>query len=179
VPQTVGTKKTAFRVGMFNMLDREGLKSDLNSSSKSPNPLFDGLLGYMIDYDVNLPDTTETTIGVYRRNDLTTGRLLGAMNGFTKVGEGGTDYSFFPGQIYTGSMTLKNLLEGVEITGSISHFGKMLSQFNTIDRNLYIDNIGMLGFHVNSKVFGSSKEVNTPDNGIDFLDVKVEILPKL
>jgi len=35
----------------------------------------------------------------------------------------------------------------------------------------------MLAFHVNSKTFGSSKKANTPDNGIDFHNVKVEVLP--
>jgi hypothetical protein len=37
-------------------------------------------------------------------------------------------------------------------------------------------NFGMLAIHANSKTFGSSKKPNTPDNGIDFTRVKLEVL---
>ena len=53
----------------------------------------------------------------------------------------------------------------------------MLSEFTAADAESRVTSIGMLAFHVNSKTFGSSKKKDTPDNGIDFSNVKIEVLP--
>ena len=56
--------------------------------------------------------------------------------------------------------------------------GKVLSEFSQIDAHSDVNNFGMLAFHVNSKTFGSSKKKDTPDNGLTFKSVRVEILPQ-
>ena len=74
-------------------------------------------------------------------------------------------------------MTIKNAADGVQISGSLNHEDKALSEFSLLDEGSDINNFGMLAFHVNSKTFGSSKEADTSDNGLDFKNIKVEVLP--
>ena len=66
--------------------------------------------------------------------------------------------------------------EGVEITGTLMQDGEVLSTFSQIDPGSDIDTLGMLAFHVNSKTFGSSKSPGETDNGLDFTNVKLEVL---
>jgi len=177
-PATIGSDRTSsFRIGMYDKSGRTELESDLSASSKKPNELYNGLDGYMIDFDVNLEDTSKTNIDIRKTNNSTSGRLLGSTQGYKHLGGGGSSYSFEPEQIYTGVLTLMGLSNGVQISGSLYHKGKMLSTFSTLSENSKVNNIGMLAFHVNSKTFGSSKEKGVPDNGIDFNNVKVEVLP--
>jgi len=73
-PQTIGTgKESSFRIGLYNKSGRKGLEGDLKSSSKQPNPLYNGLHGYMIDYDVNPKDASKANIDIRRHNNATTG----------------------------------------------------------------------------------------------------------
>jgi len=72
---------------------------------------------------------------------------------------------------------LQRLAGGVQVSGSLSQNGRVLSQFSKLDEGSNTNNIGMLAFHANSKTFGGSKKRGAPNNGIDFRNVKVEILP--
>lgn len=177
-PETIGTDRdSAFRVGLFDKLGRSALEGDLSASSKQPNTTYDGLPGYMIDFDVNLKDAGAANIDIRKHKADTQGRLLGTTKGYTRLGGGGDPYQFEAGQTYTGVMAIRKLGDGVEISGSLSSDGKSLSDFAVIDPEGDVNNFGMLAFHVNSKTFGSSKSVDTPDNGLDFTNVVVEVLP--
>jgi hypothetical protein len=130
----------------------------------------------MIDFDVALKNPSKANIDIRRHKDVTQGRLLGTTKGYKRLAGGGTPYQFEPETTYTGSMSIRKFSGGVNIFGSLSHEGKVLSEFNVIDEGSDVNNFGMLAFHVNSKTFGSSKKKGEPDNGIDLKNVKVEVL---
>ncbi|PWQ94245.1 polysaccharide lyase family 7 protein [Leucothrix arctica] len=177
-PETMGTNRdSALRVGIYDKLGRADLEGDLSASSKKPNLNYNGLPGYMIDFDVNLKDPTKANINIRKHKDATTGRLLGTTKGYTELGAGGNGYQFVPGETYTGSIAVQKLAAGIKVTGSLSQDGTVLSEFSKTDEKGDANNFGMLAFHVNSKTFGSSKKKDTPDNGIDIKNLKVEILP--
>jgi len=112
-PETVGTnKESSLRFGMYDKLNRLGLEGDLLASSKKPNSLFDGLPGYMIDFDINLKDSSLINIGIRRHLASDAGRLLSTTKAYKLLGEGGIPYNFEANQTYTGSMTLKKISTG-------------------------------------------------------------------
>ena len=178
-PKTIGSKPdrdSAFRIGLYNKLGRAKLEGDLSASSKKPNKSYDGLPGYMIDFDVALKDPTKANIDIRKHKDDTQGRLLGTTKGYQHLGGGGDAYQFAPEQTYTGSIALTKMADGIQVAGSLSQGDKLLSEFSLVDEGSNSNNFGMLAFHVNSKTFGSSKKKDTPDNGIDFSNVKIEVL---
>ncbi len=177
-PETVGTDRgSALRVGLYNKLERAELEGDLSASSKKPNVNYDGLPGYMIDFDVNPADAQSANIEIRKHKDDQQGRLLGTTKGYQRLGGGGESYQFTPATTYTGTMAVKKLANGLEISGALEEAGELISQFSLTDEPSDINHFGMLGFHVNSKTFGSSKKPGEADNGIDFSNVKVEVLP--
>lgn len=177
-PETIGSDRdSAFRVGMYNKLGRAALEGDQSASSKQPNKNYDGLPGYMIDFDINLKDPSAANIDIRKHKEDTQGRLLGTTKGYKRLGGGGDAYQFSALQAYTGVMSITKVSNGVEISGSLSQDGNVLSNFSLVDEGSDVNNFGMLAFHVNSKTFGSSKKKDTPDNGLDFQSVKVEVLP--
>jgi len=107
---------------------------------------------------------------------LTTALPLGTTKGYKRLAGGGKPYQFEPEQSYVGTMAIKKTEAGLEISASLSQNGEMLSQFSVMDEGADANNFGMLAFHVNSKTFGSSKKKDTPDNGIDFTNVVVEVI---
>jgi hypothetical protein len=185
-PATIGTAQTGgFRVGLFDTLGRAGLNANVSSSSGTPNSLYGlysastvGLPGYMLDMDVatgtedfnvrqldtpvNVPATTPT------------GRLMGTTTGFTSLGDSPNSiYTFAPNTQYTGSMTLTRTgATEMTITGTLG-----AATFSVADPTFDSADVGMLAFWANSNVFGSANTANTPDNGIDFSNVKVEFIP--
>jgi hypothetical protein len=176
-PATIGNNRdSAFRVALHDKLGRAELEGDLSASSKNPNKSYDGLPGYMIDFDIGLDDSTQANIDIRKHKDDTQGRLLGTNKGYKRLGGGGNAYVFQPEQVYTGSVAIKRLADGVAVSGSLSHGDKLLSEFTVVDGGSDVNGLGMLSFHVNSKTFGSSKKPDTQDNGIDFSQVKVEVL---
>lgn len=176
-PATIGSNRdSALRVGLYNKLGRDELESDLSASSKKPVAAFDGLPGYMLDFDVALKDAAAANIDISKHKDDTQGRLLGTTKGYAHLGDGGAAYQFEPNQTYTGTISVKKVANGVEVAGSLSQGNKLLTEFSVMDEGSDVNNFGMLAFHVNSKTFGSSKKKDTPDNGIDFSNVKIEVL---
>ena len=115
-------------------------------------------------------------IEIRKHNDQALGRLLGGLDAWDMLGEGGASYRFAAGQTYTGTLAVAKRAEGVEITGTLMQDGEVLSTFSQIDPGSDIDTLGMLAFHVNSKTFGSSKSPGETDNGLDFTNVKLEVL---
>ena len=119
-PDTVGTDRdSAFRIGLFDKLGRGALEGDLSASSKSPNPIYDGLPGYMIDFDVNLADPSAANIDIRKHTEAEHGRLLGTTKGYKHLGGGGAPYTFEPGQTYTGVMSVRKLGQALEIAGTL------------------------------------------------------------
>ena len=176
-PATIGSNRdSSLRVGLYDKLGREELEGDLSASSKKPIAAFDGLPGYMLDFDVGLKDTSAANIDIRKHKDDTQGRLLGTTKGYQHLGGGGVAYQFKPNQTYTGTISVKKVANGVEVAGSLSQGNKLLTEFSVMDEGSDVNNFGMLAFHVNSKTFGSSKKKDTPDNGIDFSNVKIEVL---
>ncbi len=177
-PESIGTDRdSAFRIGFYDKQGRAELEGDLSASSKSPNPLYDGLPGYMIDFDIGLANPDAANIDIRKHKDDTHGRLLGTTKGYERLGSGGAPYAFEPGTTYTGVMSVKKLANGIEISGSLSTGGEVLTEFSQFDEGSDVNNFGMLAFHVNSKTFGTSKKADTPDNGLDFSNVRLEVLP--
>ena len=174
-PATVSAgSSTAFRVGLFDTTGKPGLSADLSASSGSPNPIYNNLLGYMIDYDVN---TATADIAVRERTNAASGQLLAATGDYTSLGTGGDLYAIAPNTSYTGVLSLALSASGLEITGSISQGANLLSTFSVEDATVSTATFGMLAFHANSNTFGTSNTPNTDDNGIDFTNVRVELIP--
>jgi len=179
-PDTIGEDRdSSFRIGLFDTLGRAELNGDLSASSSNPQPSYDGLPGYMIDFDIGMSDPVAADIDIRRHTDDLQGRLLGTTKGYSHLGNGGDAYVFEPNQTYTGTIAITVLENGVEIEGSLSQDGALLTEFSHIDEGSDVNTIGMLAFHVNSNTFGSSKEPDTPDNGIDFSNVRLDVLEKL
>ena len=176
-PATIGSKRdSAFRIALYDKLGRAALESDQSASSKKPNMAYDGLPGYMIDFDVALKDPSKANINIRKHKDTNQGRLLGTTKGYKELAAGGSGYEILAQTTYTGSIALKKLTNGIQVSGSLRQGGKLVTEFSHVDAGSVVNNFGMLAFHVNSKTFGSSKKKDTPDNGIDFSNVKVEIL---
>ncbi len=175
-PNTIGTDRgSALRIGLFDKRGRAALEGDLSASSKQPNPTYDGLPGYMINFDVNPADAATADIEIRRHKDDTQGRLLGTTKGYERLSSGGEPYQFEANTAYTGTIAIKKLGEGLEISGSLVKDGETLSTYHHLDEGADANGFGMLAFHVNSKTFGSSKKKDTPDNGLDFTRVEVEV----
>jgi hypothetical protein len=176
-PETMGRDRdSAFRVGLHDRLDRVELEGDLGASSKSPNKLYNGLPGYMIDFDINLDDPTLANIDVRKHKVGKIGRLMGTTKGYKHLAGGGEAYQFVPNQTYTGTISAKKVGNGIEIGGSLSQDGKVLTQFSHVDAESEVNHFGQLAFHVNSVTFGKSNEKGVADNGLDFTNVKIEVL---
>ncbi|WP_420862672.1 polysaccharide lyase family 7 protein [Algirhabdus cladophorae] len=177
-PETLGRDRdSAFRIGLHDKLDREGLEADLGASSKQPNKLYNNLPGYMIDFDVNLDDPSLANIDIRKQKPGRIGRLMGTTKAYKHLAGGGEPYQFAAGEVYTGEVSVQKQAEGVKITGTLSQDGAVLTTFTHMDLDSQVNNFGMLSFHVNSVTFGTSNEINSPDNGLDFSNVRVEILP--
>jgi hypothetical protein len=174
-----------FRVGLFDTLGRGGLDADITSSSGSPNSLYGlysaatvGLPGYMMDMDVatGAEDISfrqlDTPVNVGAQTP--TGRLMGTTTGFTQLSPTGVDggYTFAANTTYTGTFTITRInTTDMQLTGTLGSYSH--TNTDTFDSA----NIGMLAFWANSNVFGSSSTSNTADNGIDFSNIKIEVIP--
>ena len=176
-PATVGSSGGGFRVGLFDDLGRAGLNANVVASLSSPNPLYGlgsqpGLPGYYLDMDVN----TGSEDFSFRPNDATnlSGRLLSTTVGFGSAISGldAGSYAFVANTTYTGSFTVE-LIDptNVSLTATLD-----TGSFTTT-MPVTATNLAMLAFHANSNVFGSINTQNTPDNGIDFSNIKVEFVP--
>jgi hypothetical protein len=183
-PATIGTGATAgFRVGLFDTLGRAGLNGDVSASSGSPNSLYGyfatntvGLPGFMMDMDVGTgaEDISFRKLDTAVTASTPTGRLMGTTTGFTQLSPTGPDgaYVFAANTTYTGSLTItRTSATDVELAGALGAATHTITTpFESLD-------YGMLAFWANSNVFGSASTVNTPNNGIDFSNIKIEFVP--
>jgi hypothetical protein len=174
-PATVGSAATAaFKIGLFNTNGNSGLAADLSASSTTPNPIYDPLPGYMMDYDV---EASGANIQFREKSPVpgSTGQLLGTTTGFVNLTGGGNSYVFAPNTSYTGTYSITKTASGIDLTGSLSDGSGVLSTFTSSDSTPSTSTFDLLGFHVNAGIFGSANTVNTANNGIDFSNIKIEL----
>jgi hypothetical protein len=177
-PATVGTALSSpFRVAMMDF-NNAGLAADLASSSSSPQPLYIGLPGYMADFDVNIA-TADTSV---RKHNLanTGGRLLGTTAEWDSLGSGpDTGFTFAPNTGYVGVFSVTRTgADSVEIFSSLSQGGNLLASHTQSDLTGIANHFGMLAFWANSNTFGSSGTPGTADNGLDFSNITIELIPE-
>jgi hypothetical protein len=182
-PATIGSSSTgAFRVGLFDTLGRADLNANVSASSGSPNDVYGwgtatggpgtaGLPGYMMDMDLG----TGAEDLSFREHDPgtlnPTGRLMGTTTGFTQLSPTGPDgaYVFAANTTYTGSITIAlTSVTELQLTGTLD------AASHTVTDVFDSASFGMLAFWANSNVFGSSNTPDTPNNGIDFSNIRIE-----
>lgn len=174
-PATVGvSRSTGLRVGLFDTTGKPGLAANLSASSGTPNPIYNGVPGYMMDFDV----VTGSDNISFREHDVTqtTGQLMANTTpDYISISGGGNVYTFTPNTIYTGVFSLKRTdVDSLDLTGTLFQGATELSTYTATDLSGIANTFGMLAFHVTSLTFGSVNTVNTPDNGIDFSNIKIE-----
>lgn len=176
-PTTIGADRlSALRVGLHDKLERVELEEDQQASSGIPNEIYNGLPGYMVDFDVNPLDAAAANVEIRKhRNDII-GRLMGTYKAYDPLAAGGETYRFEPNQTYQGVVSVSKRKDGLEITASLANDGGEVTRFNHFDAASDVNNFGMLSFHVNSKTFGSTNAKGNEDNGITFNNVRLEIL---
>jgi hypothetical protein len=177
-PVTVGfDRQDAFRVGFHDRLERAELEADLVASSGTPNEIYNGLPGYMVTFDVNREDPALNNIDIRRHIPIKTiGRLMGTYRGYDLLAEGGPSFMFEPNRTYSGVVSLTKTNAGLEISSELSNEDGVITNFSHLDPDSIVNNFGMMAFHVNSKTFGYSSSPGETDNGIEFSNVKLEIL---
>src|SRR5580765_7874481 len=119
-PATIGSAKSAgFRVGLFDTTGKPGLAADLTASSGSPNSIYNGVPGYMMDWDVG----TGTENIMFRQHDVTqtTGQLMANTSpDYINLSGGGSTYSFAPNTSYSGVLSVKRTgADSLDLTGTL------------------------------------------------------------
>lgn len=170
---TTTTAAAAFKVGFFNTNGNTGLAADLSASSTTPNPIYDPLPGYMMDFDV-ASGSANLTFREKSPVPGSTGQLLGTTTGFVQLGAGGNVYAFAPNTAYTGVYSITKTASGIDLFGSLSDGSGVLSSFTSSDSSPSTLTFDLLGFHVNASIFGTSPTPNTANNGIDFSNITIE-----
>ena len=178
-PATVGTIGSAgFKLclGDFN---NAGLAADLQSSSTFVQLLYTNLPAYMVDFDVNAAAGANDT-SVREHNVNTTGRLLGITGEWTQLGTStDVDYSFTPNTEYVVVLSLTRTGAGsMDIFGSLSSSNVLLTSHTQSDASATVNSIGLLGIYANSSAFGSSPTIGAADNGLDFTNIRIEVIPE-
>jgi hypothetical protein len=166
-----------FRVALMDFND-PGLAADLLSSSSSVNPLYVTFPGYMVDFDVNTGAAADIS---FREHNIPepAGRWLGTTTGWTQLSPTSPDagYGFLANTEYVGVFSITRTgLDSVDLFSSLSQGATLLDSHTVSDGSGIANNIGVLGFWVNSNIFGSSNSAGQPDNGIDFSNIRVELV---
>lgn len=178
-PATVGSSRYAgLKVGLFHTLGRLGLNNDLMATSLTPNFLLNGLPGYTMDFDVNTGGNSNIT---FRQHDTTAtpGVLLSDFNAFPMISTGGSDYTMAPGATYQGVFSLTRYgTDSMLLFGALYQGETLLASYHDSDLSGISPTVDMIAFQSFFSTFGSSNLPNTPDNGIDFLNISVVAVPE-
>lgn len=183
-PVTVGTDRDGALKFALMDLNNGGLAADLNSSSSTPNPLYVGQPGYMVDFDVNNVGNTATKgddNAVIRKHDVAAsgGRFLGTTGEWDQLSASADDAGGFTilantEYVVVLSVTRTNT-DSMDITATLSQGGSPLVTHTASDISGIANNFGMLGAWVNSNTFGSTNSAGAGvDNGITFTNIQVE-----
>lgn len=176
-PATVGTARdSALRFAVVNSLGRPELASNQSLSSSNPNPLFDGLPAYMVDFDVV---TGSESTGL-REHDVTAtlGRFMSTTSEWISLGSGGNAYTFMADTDYVAILSVTRTgADEMTVFASLSMGGGELSSHSELVSGVTNMTFDMLGVQVNSATFGTSNVPDTADNGIDFSNIMVVYTP--
>lgn len=185
-PTTIGgtsSSSGSFKAGLYDTLGR-ALNQDHTYSSGSPNSIYGwntvggtgdaGIPGYMLDMDVNDPANNDLNIREHVVG-ATNGQFMGTAANFSSLGDGPNGvYTWAANTSYTGSITIERTGAGeVTLTATLG-----AETFSVVDNASPTFVYDMLAFHVNSNRFGSTNAQNSPNNGIDFTNVKIEFIPE-
>jgi hypothetical protein len=166
---------TALRIGLFDTTGKPGLAADLTASSGSPNAIYNNLSGYMTDWDVNIGAAADTAIR--ERTAPGSGLLLATTADYTSLGDSANvGYAFLPSTSYVGTFSITRTLGGIDLTTTLSEGLTPLDSFTVADATATATTYGMIAFHVGGNAFGAVNTVGTPNNGIDFTNVKVVVV---
>jgi hypothetical protein len=175
-PATVtanGAGGANFKIGLFDTTGHT-LAQDIGT----PSNLYTNLNGYMMDFDVN-PTTSGTNIQFRQRSNAASQNLLSTTGDYTSLASGGASYSFAANTTYTGVFSLTRTgSDSLDLYGALYQGASLLSSTTVSDVSGIVSNIGMLAFHPNANIFGSSATVGAADNGIDFSNIKIEVVPE-
>ena len=180
-PATVGTESGGggfrFAIADFN---NAGLAADLQSGSTFVQPLFQNLPAYMVDFDVNRPGIADDTSIRKHTTPNTTGRFMGTTGEWTQLGTStDVDYTFAPNTAYVAVISLTRTgTDSMDVFGSLSQGSTLLTSYTFSDTSSIVNHLGLVGVWANSTLFGTSPTIGQPDNGIDFTNFKVELIPE-
>jgi hypothetical protein len=177
-PTTINTTPAGgaqFKIGLFDTTGHN-FAQDVTASTSTE---WNNLNGYMMDFDVGPLSSGSANITFRQRTDMTANTLLSSTAPYTQVGTaGGSSYSFVANTTYTGVFSLTRTgADSLDLSGSLYQGASLLSTWTVSDASGIISTIGALGFHVNASMFGSSSTVGAADNGIDFSNIKIELIP--
>jgi hypothetical protein len=99
---------------------------------------------------------------------------MGTTTGFTSISPSGPDgaYVLTPNTTYTGSLAIaRTSATEMQLTGTLG------SATHTVTDTFDSANFGMLAFWANSNIFGTSATPGEANNGIDFSNVRIEVIP--
>ncbi len=120
----------------------------------------------MMDFDVN---TAANNINFSERTAAGSGQLMASIADFTVLSAGGVSYTIAANTSYTGVFSITRTgANSLDLTGSLYQGASLLSTYTATDSSATATSFGLLGFHVNSGVFGTSGTIGAADNGIDF-----------
>ena len=178
-PATVGTIGSAGLKLALADFNNAGLAADLQSSSTFPQPLYFSLPSYMLDFDINSAGATDDT-SIRRHNANATGRFLGITAEWTQLGTSpDITYSFTPNTEYVVVLSLARTGVGsMDIFGSLTRSNVLLTSHTQSDASATVNSIGLLGVYANSSAFGSTNAFGLADNGIDFTNIRIEVIPE-
>jgi hypothetical protein len=169
-------ENSSFRVGLF---DTQGANYAMDITS-STDPIHANLRGFMMDHDVNTSGGT-ADLNLRTRNSAgTEDRLMSTTSQYSDLPGSGPDgeYEFQINQTYTGMITVLRNAGDITVTGSIAGPGGTMNGSSFQDTFVPDSfNFNLLAFHANSDNFGSVNTVDTPDNGLDFTNIKVQFTP--
>ena len=178
-PATVSAGSDDLRIGLFDHLERVSateLGQNTSYSTSSPNPLYQGLLGYSLELDVESADTS-TDLDIRKSSPSNSGRLIATTEGFTALGDTpDVGYAFAANTTYTVVFTFTATANnGLTITTDFSGFGDDASNTVTDSQPLSYS-FGMLALGASTDAFGSSNANGAADNGIEITNVVVEVI---
>lgn len=183
-PASVSMASDDLRIGLFDHLERiaaDQLGQSTTYNTGTPNPLYQGLLGYYLELDVESADPS-SDLDIRKSSPSNTGRLIATNTGFTPLGDTpDVGYSFAPDTSYTVVLTFEAIAgNGLTITTDFTGFGDDAS--NTVtDLQPLSYSFGMLALGASTDAFGTSN-VPAPnaspaaDNGIEITSFVIEVV---
>ncbi len=166
-----------FRFGLFSSEGKTSaseLAQNLSFTSSSPQPLFNGLDGYLAELDVRSGDPT-SDITFRKSNPSTSGQFLASTSGFTIIGSGpDAGYDISANTDYTATLSfVRNAASELVLTSTLFDGTTTFSNTATDVAPLGFD-FDLFTFAASSDAFGSSSTALAPDNGIDFTNITIE-----